>query len=765
MRHVIPLNYGWRYADSCCEDYLKESADETGFIEVDLPHTNRELPYNYFDESEFQFVSCYRRHFDVPLEYKGKRIFIDFEGVMCYAEVYVNSTYAGEHKGGYTPFSIDITDKVRFGEDNVIAVKVDSTERPDIPPCGHVVDYLTYGGIYREVSLRAVSPVHIANAFFAPLDVLLADKQIRAKILISNPEQQTSKVVVNVVLRDRDTILSEQCKTVQLTQDDIDPVEMMLSGIGNVELWDLDNPKLYTCEAHLYDSCEASDCAVDCVTCDKATEEALLDRFSAKIGFREARVEPDGFYLNGNRVQLRGLNRHQSYPYVGYAMPERIQRRDADILKNELGLNLVRTSHYPQSTHFLDRCDEIGLLVFEELPGWQHIGDSEWKQVAYRNVREMIERDWNHPSIFLWGVRINESGDDHDFYTETNRIAHELDPTRQTGGVRWREHSEFLEDVYTMNDFIHSGGEAVLRQPSKVTGQPKPVPYIVTEFNGHMYPTKRFDQEERLVEHAMRHIRVQNAAAMDPGIAGAIGWCAFDYNTHHEFGSGDRICYHGVMDMFRIPKFAAYAYGSQIDPSHGVVLEAATLWARGERSIGGVIPLVIFTNCDYVDLVLNGVAAGRFYPAKDDYPGLPHPPVVIGESPEQFGAWGFRWPDGEIVGYVNDKPVAKKAFAGRPVAAKLEAIADDEVLTPGETYDATRVVFRVVDQVGNLTPYVNESLELDISGPGQIVGPSEPTLIGGCIGVYVRTTGQPGEIRLTGRSNRFAPVEILIRVQ
>ena len=138
-------------------------------------------------------------------------------------------------------------------------------------------------------------------------------------------------------------------------------------------------------------------------------------------------------------------------------MPERVQRRDADILKYELGLNLVRTSHYPQSVHFLDRCDEIGLLVFEEIPGWQHIGDAEWKKVACQSLREMIERDWNHPSIFLWGVRINESGDDHDFYTETNRIA--CRPTRQTGGALAQR--RVPGEAHTMNDFIHSGGETI----------------------------------------------------------------------------------------------------------------------------------------------------------------------------------------------------------------------------------------------------------------------------------------------------------------
>ena len=135
-------------------------------------------------------------------------------------------------------------------------------------------------------------------------------------------------------------------------------------------------------------------------------------------------------------------------------MPARAQRRDAEILKKELKCNIVRTSHYPQSPHFLDACDELGLLVLEEIPGWQHIGDRQWEDLSVDNVGRMVRRDWNHPSIILWGVRINESPDSHDFYLETNRVAHELDTTRQTGGVRFITDSEFLEDVFTQNDFI-----------------------------------------------------------------------------------------------------------------------------------------------------------------------------------------------------------------------------------------------------------------------------------------------------------------------
>src|SRR6185295_7211512 len=150
-----------------------------------------------------------------------------------------------------------------------------------------------------------------------------------------------------------------------------------------------DNPVLYRFDAKLQSGDE---------------HKPYGDYFNVRFGFREARFREDGFYLNGQRVQLRGLNRHQNYPYIGCAAPERLQRKDADIIKYELGCNIVRTSHYPQSTHFLNRCDEIGLLVFEEIPGWQHIGDKDWQALSLRDVQAMIERDRNHPSIIMWGV-------------------------------------------------------------------------------------------------------------------------------------------------------------------------------------------------------------------------------------------------------------------------------------------------------------------------------------------------------------------------
>ena len=442
-RKILSLNKDWKYTESFENSFIYPNYDDSNFKPVTVPHANKEIPYNYFDEKMYQFVSCYRRSIKLSKEYENQCIFIDFEGVMTYAEVYFNGELLGSHKGGYTPFSINLTGKIKFDEENTLVVKVDSTERADIPPFGFVIDYLTYGGIYREVSLRIVDKIYISNVFGKPKDAMLDKKRVVTTVFINNTSGPGKNVKIEAILLKCEKII-KKVKTSMLL-DNENEIELELNELENIEVWDIDSPNLYDLKVSI------------------TSEEVELDSFVTRIGFRDAKVTENGFYLNGKKVKIRGLNRHQAFPYVGYAMPARVQRKDADILKYELHLNTVRTSHYPQSRHFLNRCDEIGLLVLEEIPGWQHIGNKEWKKVACENVKEMIVRDWNHPSIFLWGVRINESKDDHDFYKETNRIAHDLDDTRQTGGIRCHMNSELLEDVYTMNDFTHSGKEDVLQ--------------------------------------------------------------------------------------------------------------------------------------------------------------------------------------------------------------------------------------------------------------------------------------------------------------
>ena len=711
-----------------------------GRIPVRLPHTAVDLPFSYFDETSYQRVFTYEKTFAAPPEWAGHEVSIRFDGAMANARVALNGTEIAAHPDGYTPFVARLTGLLRPGE-NHLRVVIDGAENPAIPPFGGQIDYLTYAGIYRDVWLCVSAPVSLGLTKIETPDALADTKTTTIAVTLQNPQNLPLSGTLRARLHDGAgaQIASATAAVAAVAGPDL---SVMLTGLQDIKLWDISAPNLYALTLTL--------------ETPHGTDEA-----TTTFGFRTAEFTADGFVLNGRPLKIRGLNRHQSFPYSGYALGRAAQERDAEILKHELHLNLVRTSHYPQSKWFLDHCDRIGLLVFEEIPGWQHIGDTAWQAEAVENVRRMITRDWNHPSIVIWGVRINESPDSHDFYTETNRLAHELDTTRQTGGVRYISESEMLEDVYTMNDFIlgdfENGGNrprTPLRSQQEITGLKRNVPYIVTEYNGHMYPTKSTDQEQRQAEHVTRHLDVLNAAYGDPNISGCIGWCAFDYNTHKDFGSGDRICHHGVMDMFREPKFAAHVYASQCDPSEAVVLEPVTFWARGERNIGGVLPLIILTNCDEVELRYGNNPPKRVQPDRERFPHLPHAPVIVDRrhfSSQELGLWGMSWEAASVTGYVNGKPAAMRRFADNPLPTALQLAPDATAIG---SRDAVRVMIRALDQVGNKLPFFPEPVTITVSGPARRLGPATVPLRAGSTGVWVQAEGA-GEITVTVSHDRL----------
>ncbi len=744
MRSVVSFNETWSFHEGF-EPRLLEAFD--GRTTVSLPHNAVELPFNYFDETSYQRAFTYQKLLRWMPEFEGREVSFVFDAAMADAVVYLNGEEIIAHKDGYTPFEARFTGKLVKG-DNLITVTIDGSENPEIPPFGGAIDYLTYAGIYRDVWLKVTDPVSIGNLKIETSDVLADEKTASVRVSLSNPANLTFLGSVYASLTDATGGVIATA-TAETTGED---VTLTFDRLTDIALWDITDPALYA------------------ITVELKTSHGS-DRLSSRFGFRTAEFTPSGFLLNGRPLKLRGLNRHQSFPYVGYAAGRSAQERDAEIMKSVLRCNIVRTSHYPQSKWFLDRCDEIGLLVFEEIPGWQHIGGEEWQQESIRNVRRMIERDWNHPSIIIWGVRINESQDSHDFYAETNRLARELDTTRQTGGVRYITDSEMLEDVYTMNDFILGNEElpgvnrprTPLRPQQESTGLQHKVPYMITEFGGHMYPTKIYDQEARQAEHVRRHLEVLNAAYGDPDISGAIGWCMFDYNTHKDFGSGDRICYHGVMDIFREPKFAAYVYTSQCDPSDEVVMKPVTFWARGERNIGGVLPLIVLTNCDEVELVCGSVTK-RVGPDYENFPHLPHPPVVFDHrhfTADELGSWGMMWIDGSFTGYIGGEPVANMRMVADPLPTTLEVVADATTLKARDR-DSTRVIIRALDQEGHRLPFLNDNVTLRVDGPAKVVGPLSVPLQGGTAGFWLEATGLRGDITVEVTSSRFAPVKLRV---
>jgi beta-galactosidase len=744
MRAIHNFNQGWLYADHD----VPLTAPDAAFAPAALPHTNRILPAANFDVSEYAFISSYRKRFSLPEAAQGRRVWLDFDGVMIACAVYLNGRLLGENDGGYTPFSFDISEALQPGE-NLLQVRVDSTERPDIPPFGFTVDYLTFGGIYRDVWLRYVEPVCIRDVFVRTADALTDAPRAEVDVWVHNHLAEPVECALN-------WILDYTPRDVPATRARLDaPLEDRFTappgetikhtaslGVLPAPLWRLDDPQLVQ---------------ADIMLTGYSRRQTFEDKVAVTFGLRQAVFKADGFYLNGEKIKLRGLNRHQTYPYIGAAAPARLQRKDADILKHELGVNIVRTSHYPQSPHFLQRCDEIGLLVMEEIPGWQSIGDDDWKALSLRDLRAMIERDRNHPSIVLWGVRINESWDDERFYRATNALAHELDPTRQTGGVRNFQGSQFFEDVFTFNDFSN-GIEAPLN-----------VPHLVTEFSGHMFPTKTWDQDDRQVEHALRHARIHNQAAGMDNVTGAIGWCMFDYNTHLEFGSGDRVCYHGVMDMWRLPKYAAYFYESQIDPSVHPVLRPATNYAYGDRSDGGKeqsSALVIFSNCEEIEWYLGDALQGRFQPDRATYPYLKHPPFHFGDPSLWYNS-ALRVPDSRFVGYVAGQAVIEAYITQDRLPKALTLRADDPALA-ADGADMTRLIFQITDAHGSRLPYSLAVVTFEVSGDAELIGANPFPLVGGQAALYLKARHTPGIVTVRAQAAAFglsAETQVEIRAE
>ena len=778
---MISLCSDWEFTREWSAGF---SYGEGRYARVSLPHTAGEVPLHYAKPEDYAGICGYRRLVSVPLEYRGKRLFLQFDGAAHLAEVYLNGEKIAEHACGYTAFRVEITSFVRYGMENLLAVRLDTTENPAVPPFGFVLDYLAYGGLYREVWL----------------DVRGAD--VIEDVFVTTPTLTRAEIALTVSgsgARRRVTLLDDKGAVCAVTEGDDNKYYVNYS---NARPWTLDAPKLYSIRAELLDG-----------------SGAVTDEKTVRFGFRTAEFRRSGFYLNGERVFLRGLNRHQSYPYMGYAAPEALQREDARILKEELCCTAVRTSHYPQSRHFIDACDELGLLVFTEIPGWQHIGDAAWKRRSVENVREMVTQYRNHPSVILWGVRINESLDDDDFYRETNALAHSLDPSRQTSGVRYLEKSRLVEDVYAYNDFSHNGTAPGAKKRSAVTPD-MDRPYLISECNGHMFPTKSFDPWEKRQEHALRHARVQNAAASDGEISGCFGWAMFDYPTHKDFGSGDRVCYHGVMDAFRNPKLAAALYASQGDKTP--VLEIGSPMDIGDYPAGNLGGIWAFTNAEEVALYKNDQFVAAF--RTKGWDGLPHGPVAIDdtigellETQERFphdkaellrkclisagkhglagmpaadkarmawamaryrltmddgvalfgkyvGNWGgaaTRWrfdarTGGETVASVT------RASGG---TLRMEVRVSHTALCEGDTWDAAAVRIRILDEYGTPAPYAQLPVRFSLTGAAALIGPDTVTAEGGMTGTYVRTVGESGEAILRISADGLPEEEVRFSIQ
>ena len=767
------LNFNWQFIADYKDEYLNKlpNSSET----INIPHAVKEVPYNYFNEKDYQIISTYEKVFDIDEDIHNKVIKLVFDGFMLKARIYLNGHDLGIHISGYVKVDIDITEYAKQ-KGNRLLVILDSREDPLIPPFGYAVDYLTFSGIYREVNLEVHPKSYLENIF--------VKSDIEGNVKVEYQKQGDGKVTHNLCLNDK-----------EIAHSDKDHFK-----IDNPMLWDLDNPVLYT----LVTKNESKD----------GTEE-----YKTRFGFRKIEFTNHGFYLNNKRIKLVGLNRHQGYPHVGYAMPKSIQEEDADILKYKLGVNIIRQSHYPQSEHFLNRCDEIGLLTINEIPGWQHISKKEdWRNQFAVNLQKMVITQRNHPCLIAHGVRIDESQDDHELYENANKIAHELDPTRPTIGVRNFKNSELLEDIYGYNDFSCDRLEHGLDNPKSVKTNSQP--YMVTEYLGHMFPAKPTSDERIKVELALRHARVIDDNFKYGSICGAIGWCAFDYHTHVDFGSGDHICPHGAFDLYRNPKHHSYIYASQSDKEP--MLEVISNMKPGDYPEARYFDIYVATNCDYFDLFKNDELVARYYPKRNSYKYMPHPPVLIDDlvgqtfKEERFdkkywpkiakmfthaatqgfnaltlkeklflfrmmkkykvtyaelvdyyntyvGSWGGIAKTYTFKGYKNDELVIIKKV-GPSKEFDLEVNCSKNELVNEDTYDALSIHLRYVDENGSTMQYANNVLSIKTEGPIKVLGDKNQALLGGQLTLYVLSFGQSGNAKIKiSTGNIEKQIEILVK--
>ena len=753
---VYPLNSDWLFGGHYQPGTEYAGYDDRAFGPVTLPHTTANLSWRSWNPGTWQHVWIYRRHFKgAPLLGNGKtrttpgdRVFADFDGVMVNTTVVCNDQVVATHQGGYLPFSAELTSQLKHG-DNVLSVVVDARCLA-VPPITEgqgppSIDFLQPGGIYRDVSLRVVPQIFVSDMFAMPVNVLSARPSVDVRCTIDAAVKPKGAATLQVDLLDGTSTVASTTTKLTIHEPGITTASVSLAGLAGITLWSTENPKLYTVRAMIN------------------VPEVGAHVITRRIGFRDAKFTPDGFYLNGRRLQLFGLDRHQLFPYTGMAMPARVQRKDAEILKNDFNCNMVRCSHYPQSPHFLDACDELGLLVWEETPGWDQVSTLPgWQDQVIQNVKDMVTRDRNRPSVIIWGTRINETGAYPGLWAATRQAARELDPSRPSSGAMDLYTTRFwAEDVFAFNDYSHN----------KVTGTPElrapipGVPYLVTESVGVMEtPLARHfawtDPPAQLARQAALHAQVHSQARSSPGYSGLLGWAAFDYYSMH--GAGPmHVKWAGVGDGFRVPKPGAAIYQAQIDPRVRAVIVPVFFWeAAGAQPAAGP-DTMIASNCEQLDFYLDGTRVLTALPASDSplYRNLPYPPFLV-TLPDVTGP-------GELViqGFVGGQRVAEVRMTADPSGDHLAMTADDAAIT-ADGSDMTRVAFRGVDAYGNQRTGLINPVTLTLDGPGELIGdnPFEFGDYGGLGAVWVRSiAGRTGTVTVSASHPSLGRATVRVR--
>lgn len=815
-REKLNFNQGWKFVrgniqEAIQVDYPMEELER--WESVNLPHTVREEPYINSGGINYQGEAMYRKHFKLSEDYEGKKIFIEFEGVMGVTDVWVNGEHlqgkmaakTGENTqyGGYLPFILDVTDVVHCdGAYNVITVLTDNSDNETVPPGKpqSQLDFTYFGGIYRNVWLEVTDQVHITDAVYE--DIVAG-----GGILVEYPQVSKESATVSVQTHVRNEGDAE--REVTLKTDLVDAegkiVQTLSSSytisgngentfeqelvVSNPNLWNLDTPYLYK----LVSTVMADGKELDC-------EET-------KVGFRKITMSPEtGLCINGEHAGfLSGVNRHQEYPYVGYAASSNMQRRDAIKFKNA-GFNIVRTSHSVQSIDFIEACDELGILVMECVPGWQHWSNDERFAARVKNdIRQMVRRTRNHPSILCYEISLNESSGMPDTFTnECNNIAKEEHPDIFTSAENPRAgaNSDILygtpSEVASWSDtamsLIREYADYWNEQNGNFTDKAR-----VTRGQGTFYP----GGEGAMVIQAQNALwngytfvgtggislseGIKNYVDSNKRFIGVEKWIGIDHNRgYHETMSP---C--GVWDLMRLPKYLYYAYESQRPLEENAYLEArgvdtgasifiASSWSqtapvvdKTNEQIGTDEERIIhvYSNADQVRLsVMSADGESLWTATQDPYAGgtasyLDHPPFIFEDVPYTEGSYlkaeGLS-EDGQVL------MTQERHTAGEPAKLKLEVDSCGMDLV-ADGSDQVMVYAYVLDENGNVCQAADNKLYFSVEGEASIVGDGDRRVgsnpinaEAGITGIMLQSTKTAGEVKIKVQAEGLEEHEVTI---
>lgn len=725
----------------------------TKWVKVNIPHTARIEPLIVNDQ--WQGKAVYLKNFKVE-DLNDRKWFFYFEGVMQMAKVFINDSLVEIHKGGYLPFTVDATPYLKVNSVNRIKVKVSNIDNPKIPPGKPLesLDFNLFGGIYRNVYLIRTNPVYITDAVEAEVvnggGILIHFDSISSrratgfvKTHIKN-ETATEKVVRLRFSFSNETGRMHSFSSTEkaiLPGDAISISENII--IDEPLLWSPSDPNLYN------------------VNVEIIFDGKPVDAMDLRTGIRDIRLTGQALYLNGEEIFLNGTNRHQEYPFIGYALSDEAQYRDAYKIK-EAGFNFVRLSHYPHPEAFVDAADELGLILMNSIPGWQYFGGEEFIDNSIQNIKDMVRRDRNHPSIVFWENSLNESAMTEAYIKRANRVLQEELPYDNTYSAGWIDHPAY--DLF-IPARQHAKPPHYWKSYDKLNR-----PILIAEYGdwGYYAQNAGFNQEafsdlkERkrssrqlrtagekgLLQQALNFQESFNSNRQGEQTIGQANWLIFDYNR----GYSDDIEASGISDIFRLPKFAYYFYQSQKSPDKGKFSEPmvfiANYWTPTSTK-----KIKIFSNTEEVALLLNGKLMERKVPDTNEISDhLKFPPYVFHLDDYVPGKL-------KAVGYMDGKAVANHVVRTpeEPIAIDLSIDFSGKPIAEDHP-DVVFVYASVVDENGTLVPTSDHPIHFSIVNTAEnvrLIGKNPVLAKAGIASVLLRTENFSGPLTIRAYSEEL----------